>query len=479
METREGATVGAYEVKSLVGKGGMGEVYMAEHTLLGRKVAIKFLLPSLSADEELVERFFTEAKATTSVNDPGIVQIFDFGYHTDGAAYIVMEFLEGEALDSRLAAGLFDEDIALHIARHLANSLHAAHRAGVIHRDLKLENVFMVADPAVTGGERPKILDFGLAKLSRAEPSRSKTRTGAIMGTPIYMSPEQCKGAHDVDERSDLYSLGCLLYCTVLGRPPFDYGSAGELIAAHLREEPPIPSQKLETLSADFDRIMARCLAKDPAARYQSMNEMSSEITAVLGDGPNGSRPGLGSQRFARIDSIESGPTRLPTRLPTQFARPTTLSTAVGLTAAQPVRKPRRLLMAIGGLLIAAAAGAGIMRVSAEEHSDRRTPTAAIRPQAAPQPAPLLIATPVPAPIEVAAEPTPVAAEVEIAAEALATAPVLAKPARRGRAHRPARPVPTPAAVVAAPKSPAEVPGLRAAAGSIGSRGAADMDRGD
>ena len=454
METMQGSTVGAYEVKDLIGKGGMGEVYLAEHTLLGRRVAIKFLLRSLSADEELVERFFTEAKATTAVADPGIVQIFDFGHHVDGSAYIVMEYLEGQSLDNRLVDGTFAEDIALHMARHLANSLAAAHRAGVIHRDLKLENVFLVADPAVPGGERPKILDFGLAKLSRAEPGRSKTRTGVIMGTPIYMSPEQCKGAHDVDERSDLYSLGCLLYCMVLARPPFDYESAGELIAAHLREPPPVPSSTRFDLSPEFDRIIARCLAKDPAARYQSMAELSAAITDVLGDAASISRP-PSSQRIATIEPP-------PVRAMTQLARPTTLSIMASTsTTPPPPRRTRRALFAIAGLMLAAAGGMAVSRVAAD---DGAAPRAAIRPAAAavaPTPTPIVEPIVLPVPIVlpelIVIEPDPIAAP--------AIEPAVAPPRSGKRARRPA-------SVRAAAPRPA-------AASAAEARDAANMDRGD
>ena len=280
-----GSMIGNYVIQRLLGQGGMGAVYLAEHALLGRPAAIKLLLPSVSAEEEIVQRFFDEARATTQINDPGIVQVFDFGYHDDGSAYIVMEYLEGETLDLRLEReGPLLAVPALRIARQVALSLHAAHVRGIVHRDLKLENVLMVPDPAVPGGERAKVLDFGIAKLSRDDGRRSRTLTGSILGTPIYMSPEQCRGANDVDGRADLYALGCLLFCLVTGRPPFDYPSNGEIIAAHLKEPAPLASSRQAGLSPELDQLLARCLAKDPDDRFASMVELAGAITELLAD---------------------------------------------------------------------------------------------------------------------------------------------------------------------------------------------------
>jgi eukaryotic-like serine/threonine-protein kinase len=168
----------------------MGVVYLGEHTLLGRLAAIKVLLPALSANQEIVQRSFNEARAVAQIADPGIVQVYDFGQHTDGSAFIVMELLQGEPVDRRLARiGRFTPIDCLRLTALICRSLAAAHARGIVHRDLKPENLFIVGDPVVTGGERPKILDFGIAKLSSSEPGALKTRTGMMMGTPVYMSP--------------------------------------------------------------------------------------------------------------------------------------------------------------------------------------------------------------------------------------------------------------------------------------------------
>jgi serine/threonine-protein kinase len=209
--TSEATTIGQYQIVRKIGEGGMGAVYLAQHALLGRSAAIKVLLPALSSQREVVERFFNEARATTTVSDPGIVSVFDFGYHTDGSAYIVMELLEGESLETRVHRGPLPVVDALKITRQVAGSLAAAHACGIVHRDLKPENLMLVRDPEAQGGERPKILDFGIAKLTSDAPDRSRTRTGTLLGTPIYMSPEQCRGSGLVDHRSDIYSLGCVV----------------------------------------------------------------------------------------------------------------------------------------------------------------------------------------------------------------------------------------------------------------------------
>jgi eukaryotic-like serine/threonine-protein kinase len=189
-----------------------------------------------------------------------------------------MELLEGEPMDKRLARiGRFGLIECLRLMRLICTSLGAAHAKGIVHRDLKPENIFIVGDPAVPGGERAKILDFGIAKLSVDEPGRLKTRTGALMGTPVYMSPEQCRGASDIDHRSDIYTMGCVMFTMLTGRPPFD-GEAGELFAAHLREPPPFASSRVPGLPGIVDQLLQQCLRKSPAERFPSMIELVQAI---------------------------------------------------------------------------------------------------------------------------------------------------------------------------------------------------------
>ena len=347
-----GATIGAYRILHALGEGGMGTVYLGEHALLGRRAAIKVLRPGLSKEEDTVQRFFNEARAVTRIADPGIVQVFDFGYHTDGNAFIVMELLEGEPLDERIArVGLLGARDCVRLVRMLCASLEVVHAKGVVHRDLKPENIFLVADPAVPGGERAKILDFGIAKLSGGEPGTFKTLTGVLLGTPVYMSPEQCRGANrgdGVDHRADIYSIACVMFTMLTGRPPFQ-GEAGELIAAHLREPPPFASSLVPALPPAIDEVLQRALRKAPGERFQSMAELiaaidlatqaldrpSAEVISVERSGALAAAPEAPWPRAARVES------RAPLT-PTDAHR-TTLTGATGqLRSGTLAERPRR-----------------------------------------------------------------------------------------------------------------------------------------
>jgi serine/threonine-protein kinase len=274
--------IGSYQLERVLGEGGMGVVYLAEHRVLKRRVAIKVLAPSASMGmSAALQRFLDEAQVTSAIEDPGIVQIFDFGYAADGRAYLVMEYLEGERLDQRVArTGPLPVAQALRIVRQLASSLRAAHARAILHRDLKPENILLVTDPAVPGGERTKLLDFGICKLMHRDVS--VTSSGTIVGTPTYMSPEQCRGVRELDQRSDVYSLGCVLYFLLTGQPLFPYRSTGELLAAHLKEPVPAAVRLNAAVPAELDEMLQRCLAKDPGARIPSMAALIDELTELL-----------------------------------------------------------------------------------------------------------------------------------------------------------------------------------------------------
>src|SRR5262245_24942497 len=273
-----GEVFGSYRIVRKIGEGGMGAVYLGEHTLIGRQAAIKVLLREMSHRQELVQRFFNEARAATAVKHPGIVEIYDFGYHADGSAYIVMEYLEGETLATRLRRpGTMPELRAAALCKQVAGALGAAHAKGIVHRDLKPDNVFIVRDADVAAGERTKIVDFGIAMANTGEQGSGMTRTGMVMGTPAYMSPEQSKGAGQVDHRTDIYALGCILFEMLTGRAPFIGEGTGEVMAAHIYAAPPPPSS-IKPVSPQLEQVIMRSLAKAAEHRYQSADEFIAAL---------------------------------------------------------------------------------------------------------------------------------------------------------------------------------------------------------
>ncbi|HEU4727228.1 MAG TPA: serine/threonine-protein kinase, partial [Kofleriaceae bacterium] len=368
-----GDLVGSYRVVRKIGEGGMGTVYLAEHTLLGRPAALKVLLREMSHREDLVTRFFNEARAATSVKHPGIVEIYDFGYHTDGSAYIVMELLEGESLSSRLRrAGVLSEARAVALCRQVGGALAAAHAKGIVHRDLKPDNIFVIRDPDIVDGERTKVLDFGIAKLTNDQPGQgSMTRTGMVMGTPAYMAPEQCKGAGHVDQRSDLYALGCILFELVCGRPPFVAEGAGEVMAHHICTPAPAPSS-IAPVTPLLEHIILRALAKEPAHRFGSAEEMVAALAAVV---PSGSYARVGPHEatvfagHAPMGTSPPGARSLPPApsLPGRAYAPplppapsqTTMSAAAGVSLTPPPRATGRSWAAPIAALALLVAGAG------------------------------------------------------------------------------------------------------------------------
>lgn len=307
-----GETLGHYRVVSEIGHGGMGVVYRAEHELIGRKAAVKLLLPELSKNTELVERFFNEARVAGMTNHPGLAEVFDFGHHADGSAYIVMELLEGESLAKRMSSKSMTVTTALAITRQVASALHAAHEQGVVHRDLKPENIFLIRDPDAPSQLRTKVLDFGIAKLERAEEPRSvKTKTGTVFGTPRYMAPEQCKNASTVDRRADIYALGCILHEMVLGVAPFDYDNWGELVAAHIHETPKRPRSRDPGLPKDVEALILRAIAKHPDDRFATMHDLAQCAEAAWRASTNQPNPLFtpprGMRPYKKAD--ESAPT--------------------------------------------------------------------------------------------------------------------------------------------------------------------------
>jgi serine/threonine protein kinase len=274
--------IGKYELHGRLARGAFGVVYSAHDPSLDRNVALKVLRPTHLTNQEVVQRFLQEARATARVAHPGIVTIYDCGTvatRQGSTAFIAMELLSGESLTSRLVrVGRLDPPQACEIVRQIASALEAAHHADVLHRDLKPDNIYLVPDPAMPSGERIKVLDFGLAKLGAG----GETRLQTVFGTPRYMSPEQTRSATQIDHRSDIYSLGCILFELVTGRPPFD-GDVRQLLERHQRATPPRTASLATDVSTVLDDLIAEMLAKDPMHRPQTMGAVQRALRFAAG----------------------------------------------------------------------------------------------------------------------------------------------------------------------------------------------------
>jgi serine/threonine-protein kinase len=275
-------TIGNYKVVRLLGEGGMGVVYLAQHPVIGRKVAIKLLHAVLARDPEIVARFFNEARAIHMISHENIVEILDFGQTGDGQPYFIMEYLEGESLSEMITRGPMPAATVEAIGVQMCHALAAAHAKGIVHRDLKPHNVHIAVKQ--DGALEVKILDFGVAKiLSSPDDQQSvKTRTGSLMGTPLYMSPEQCKGAGVLDHRTDIYSLGVMLFEMLAGRPPFIAEGVGELFAKHMLEDPPSLTDFVPDAPPYMAAAIMRSLAKDPAARFPGMDDFRKALVGEV-----------------------------------------------------------------------------------------------------------------------------------------------------------------------------------------------------
>ncbi len=283
MNLASGTKLGPYDIVSLLGAGGMGEVYRARDSRLKREVAIKVLPQALSLDADRLRRFEQEALATAALNHPNILAVFDIGT-SEGSPYVVSELLEGETLRERLRSGSIPVRKTLDYAMQIAHGLAAAHEKGIIHRDLKPENLFVTKDGRV------KILDFGLAKLTQADPGSNTsmptathgTEAGVVMGTAGYMSPEQVRGMA-LDARSDIFSFGAILYEMLSGKRAFHGDTPADTMSSILKEDPPELSETNRNVSPALERIVQHCLEKNPESRFHSASDIAFDLEHLSG----------------------------------------------------------------------------------------------------------------------------------------------------------------------------------------------------
>jgi hypothetical protein len=372
-----GTTIGNFQITALLGEGGMGKVYVAQHPTLARKSAIKVLHADQARDPVALSRFFTEAKAADAIRHPNIVEIYDYGTLADGAPYIAMEYLAGETLADRLLRGPVPLGDALDVIIQAASALGAAHRKEVLHRDLKPDNLFLVTDPERPGKVRVKIVDFGIAKLQNDLTDVShRTRTGALIGTPLYMSPEQCLGIRDIGPQSDLYALGVIAYEILCGRAPFEAEAVGALINMHVNEPVLAPRKLNPRLPRALEALLFKVLAKVPETRPAGMAELEAELEKVRG----------GIERTSP-ELLATMPERRPSRPLEAVTVPAASVTGAPRAA---TRQPRARRLVMGGVLLGAAAAA---LLAFFERRPRPAPlpppvaTAVVAPTATPPPA--------------------------------------------------------------------------------------------
>src|SRR6185312_5739653 len=373
-----------YRVVRLVGEGGMGQVYEAQHVNINKRFALKLLRPEIVSNGEAVARFRQEAWASSSIGHENIIEIEDFATLPSGSVYLAMEFLDGKALSERMREEPplpFAE--SLDVMLQVVSGLAAAHDKGIVHRDMKPENIFLGQK---YGRPLVKILDFGIAKVSGAEGNRSLTRTGTIFGTPHYMSPEQALGK-TLDHRADIYSVGVIMYELFTGKVPFEAESFMGILTKHITTQPTPPRQVApeRDISPAIEAVIMRALAKEPEERYQSMAELTAELAGIAAEvAPEVLQPRPSSQALAQISKPLS--TVMPSRAATPLPKPPSGKLPLPLDETKPHAKKRSAApyVVVATLLVAAAAGA-VVYVS-------RTPAPTTPP--APAPAPVAVVEP-------------------------------------------------------------------------------------
>jgi len=310
-----GRRFGAYEVLEELGAGGMGKVYRAKNVTLERIVALKTLAQQYSADQEFVQRFLKEARAAARLNHPNIVQIYDFGCE-EGVYYLAMEYVDGDSLRTLLRRSRFNERDALLLIRHAVAALAVAHAQGIVHRDIKPDNLMLTARK-----DRLKLVDLGIAK--RMGEDQGLTQTGQAVGTPQYISPEQIRGAKDVDARADIYSLGATFFQLVTGHAPYEGTSGALVMSMHLTQPLPDPRVYVPGLSEGVCRVLRKMMAKDRAERYPDVISLDRDLYRLqIGETPEPDEPSASGIATSIATHHEAPPTPPASAAPAPAAAP-------------------------------------------------------------------------------------------------------------------------------------------------------------
>jgi serine/threonine-protein kinase len=451
-ENPDTLVAGKYRLTRLLGRGGMGSVWEGVHATLATRVAVKFIDAEHADSAEARSRFETEARAAAALRSKYVVEVYDHGVSAEGRPFIVMEYLEGEPLDRRLdRLGRLPAKDTAFILQQVCRALAKAHAARIVHRDLKPENVFLVWDDE-DGADVAKVVDFGIAKFtdSALGPS-SATRTGSVLGTPYYMSPEQARGLRSVDYRTDIWSLGVIAYRCIVGTLPFDGEAIGDLLVKLCTAPVPVPSQLAPDAPPGFDAFIERALARDPAERFQSVQEFAASLAAVCGISvrayATGETPQLSANGTGPFPAL-SAPARSAAVTQVSASDEASPAAATGAPLSQtksapvPARKGSALVVAVLAALLVLGVAAGVLAkllakedVSAQPGVDTATPATA---------APVMPEPTAARPV-VAVEPTPsaaplpaVVASVAPAAPAVAVAaPLTVSPKAPGPLVRP------------------------------------------
>lgn len=312
---------GKYRIDAVIGAGGMGAVFAATHLLTSKRVALKWMLPELASDAGALQRFLREAQAAGRIDHPNVVNVHDVGEH-EGSTFLVMEFLYGETMTEAMARGDLDARQVIELLLPAMRGVAAAHKMGVVHRDLKPDNIFLCR--GADGSYRePKVLDFGISKVSSSDGQVSPrlTRTGAIMGTPYYMSPEQVRGSDEVDRRTDVYAFGVILYEALTGHVPFDAISYGALIVAIVTGTPKRPRELRPELPAELEAVVMRAMAREQVDRFPDVESLALALEPfATGLTFRVDRPETGSLRRAATGTTPfatEGVAEVPKKKPT------------------------------------------------------------------------------------------------------------------------------------------------------------------